>query len=56
MELKVKKGDLAKILGTISETLSRNLKYMQDEGLLEVEGNKITIKDCPALQEELTGT
>jgi CRP-like cAMP-binding protein len=53
VELKVKKGELAKILGTISETLSRNLKQMQDEGLIEVEGNKVTIKDCPTLQEEL---
>jgi len=54
VELKVKKGELAKILGTISETLSRNLKQMQEEGLIEVEGNKIRIKNCRALQEELT--
>ena len=53
VELKVKKGELAKILGTISETLSRNLKQMQEEGLIEVEGNKIWIKNCRALQEEL---
>ena len=53
VELKVKKGELAKILGTISETLSRNLKQMQEEGLIEVEGNKVTIKNCPALREEL---
>lgn len=53
VELKVKKGELAKILGTISETLSRNLKQMQEEGLIEVEGNKIRIKNCRALQEEL---
>ena len=54
VELKVKKGELAKILGTISETLSRNLKQMQEEGLIEVEGNKVKIKNCPALREELT--
>jgi CRP-like cAMP-binding protein len=53
VELKIKKGELAKILGTISETLSRNLKQMQEEGLIEVEGNKILVKDCPALREEL---
>ena len=53
VELKVKKGELAKILGTISETLSRNLKQMQEEGLIEVEGNKVKIKNCPALREEL---
>ena len=53
VELKIKKGELAKALGTISETLSRNLKQMQEEGLIEVEGNRISIKNCPALREEL---
>jgi CRP/FNR family transcriptional regulator len=53
VELKVKKGELAKILGTIGETLSRNLKQMQEEGLIEVEGSKVMIKNCPALREEL---
>lgn len=53
VELKIKKGELAKILGTISETLSRNLKQMQEEGLIEVAGNKISIKDCQALRSEL---
>ncbi len=53
VELKTKKVELAKILGTISETLSRNLKHIQDEGLIEVEGNKIHIKDCSKLRLEL---
>ncbi len=53
VELKIKKSELAKVLGTISETLSRNLKQMQDEGLIQVEGNQILIKDCPALRREL---
>ena len=53
VRLKVKKGELAKILGTISETLSRNLKQMQKEGLIEVEGNNISIKDCPAMRSEI---
>jgi CRP-like cAMP-binding protein len=53
VELKIKKGELAKILGTVSETLSRNLKLMQEEGLIEVEGNKIMIKNCSALRSEL---
>lgn len=54
VELKIKKTDLAKILGTISETLSRNLKQMQEEGLIEVKGNSIFIKDCPSIRNELT--
>lgn len=53
VELKVRKGELAKILGTVSETLSRNLKQMQEEGLIEVKGNRISVKDCPALRSEL---
>lgn len=53
LELKVKKGELAKILGTISETLSRNLKQLQAEKLIEVHGNQIHIKNCPKLRSEL---
>lgn len=53
VELKIKKGELAKTLGTISETLSRNLKQMQEEGFIEVKGNAISIRNCPALRKEL---
>ncbi len=53
VELKIKKGELAKILGTISETLSRNLKQMQEEGLIEVKGNRVLINNCTLLREEL---
>ncbi len=53
VELKQRKGELAKILGTISETLSRNLKQLQDEDLIEVEGNQIHIKNCPKLRSEV---
>lgn len=54
VELKTKKAELAKILGTISETLSRNLKQMQEQGLIEVKGSKIYVKNCPSLREEIT--
>jgi len=54
VELKIKKGDLAKILGTISETVSRSLKQMQEEGLIEVDGRKIHIRDCQKLREKLS--
>ena len=53
VELGMKKVELARILGTISETLSRNLRQMQEEEFIEVKGNKIYIKDCPRLREEL---
>ena len=52
-ELRVKKVELAKILGTISETLSRNLKQMQEEGLIKVEGNRIRVIDCRQMRSSL---
>lgn len=54
IELKVKKSDLAKILGTIGETLSRNLKQMQEEGLIEVEGSRVRVVDCYKMRSELS--
>lgn len=54
IELKIKKVELAKLLGTISETLSRNLKQLQDEGLIEVKANTIIIHDCPTIRHELS--
>jgi CRP/FNR family transcriptional regulator len=53
VELKIKKGELAIFLGTISETLSRNLRQMRNEGLIEVHGPSIHIKDCQKLRAEL---
>jgi CRP-like cAMP-binding protein len=53
IKLPMKKGALAQLLGTISETLSRNLKQLQEEGLISVEGQSIHIVDCPRLKEEL---
>jgi CRP-like cAMP-binding protein len=51
--LPMKKAELAKLLGTISETLSRNLKQLQADGLITVEGHTIHIKDKSRLNEEL---
>ena len=53
VNLSMTKGELAKLLGTVSETLSRSLKQMREEGTIEVKGGKIMIKDCPALRSEL---
>jgi len=54
--LPMKKAELAKLLGTISETLSRNLKQLQEDGLINVERNTIHIKDKLRLNEELGET
>jgi len=53
VNLSMTKGELAKLLGTVNETLSRTLKQMREEGTIEVKGGKIMIKDCPALRSEL---
>ncbi len=53
VDLPMKKGDLALALGTVSETLSRTLRQMREEGLIDVRGRTIRIKDCPGLRRIL---
>ena len=53
IDLAMNKGDLARMLGTINETLSRNLKQLQEDGLIRVEGKKIHVMDCHRMREEL---
>jgi len=45
VRLPVSKGQLASLLGTIPETLSRIFSKMSDEGLIQVDGRNITIID-----------
>lgn len=52
--LDLSKSELAKKIGTISETLSRNLKQLQQEELLKVDGKNIKILNCPKLRAEIT--
>jgi CRP/FNR family transcriptional regulator, dissimilatory nitrate respiration regulator len=49
------KVELARRLGTISETLSRNLKRLRQQRLIEVSGSKITIIDRDGLQAVADG-
>lgn len=51
VELEISKGQLASLLGTIPETLSRIFGKMSDEGLIEVQGRKIKILDRVGLEE-----
>jgi len=53
VRLPVRKAELAVQLGTIAETLSRNLKHLQEDGRIEVRGAEIRIIDCPGLRAEL---
>lgn len=50
-ELSISKYDLASHIGTIIETLSRTFKKLQDEGLIEVQGKKITILNHKELKK-----
>jgi CRP/FNR family transcriptional regulator len=47
--------ELANQLGTVRELISRNLMRLQAEGLLEVEGRQIVVKDMKGLSALLEG-
>ena len=49
--LDIPKGQLASLLGTSSETLSRIFNKMSEEGLIQVEGKTIFILDAQRLKE-----
>ena len=49
--LDIPKGQLASLLGTIPETLSRIFAKMSDEGLIRVEGKTIYLLDFERLKE-----
>lgn len=48
--LQISKGQLASLLGTIPETLSRIFSRMSDEGLINVNGKIISLLDITALE------
>ncbi len=51
LDLEMKKGELASHIGTVSETLSRSLKKLKDEGIIEVEGSRVVIYDMTRLRQ-----
>ena len=54
VELKMKKTELARFLGTIPETLSRNLRQLQEENIVEVHGPRIAVLDGSRLKHLLS--
>lgn len=48
-ELGIQKKELAFRLGTVPETLSRNLKKLSDSGAISMRGDEITIEDADIL-------
>jgi CRP/FNR family transcriptional regulator, dissimilatory nitrate respiration regulator len=55
VELDISKGQLASLLGTIPETLSRILTRMTGGGLINVEGRHIRLVDRQALEQIAAG-
>jgi CRP/FNR family transcriptional regulator, dissimilatory nitrate respiration regulator len=55
VQLNITKGQLASLLGTIPETLSRILGKMVSEGFIDVQGRKITVLDRAALDGIASG-
>jgi len=53
IDLAIKKSELAKQLGTISETLSRTFRRMERDGLIEVKGKRIRLLDPAKLKQAL---
>jgi CRP/FNR family transcriptional regulator, dissimilatory nitrate respiration regulator len=51
LDLEIKKGELASHLSTVSETLSRALKKLKDEQVIEVRGSRVVIKNMARLKE-----
>lgn len=55
LELEITKAQLASLLGTIPETLSRILTKMAQQGIISVEGRKIRVLDLKALESLAAG-
>jgi len=55
VELDVTKGQLATLLGTTPETLSRALKKMSENGQIDVQGRVIRLLDKPSLERMAEG-
>jgi CRP-like cAMP-binding protein len=53
--LETTKTALASRLGTISETLSRTFKKLQQQGLLTVDRQQVTLLDCKRLRQVADG-
>lgn len=55
VSLEMSKGQIASLLGTIPETLSRTLSKMAAQGLIKLDGPKITIMDQDRLEDLAEG-
>lgn len=52
IDLKLTRNELAQLAGTINESLSRHLTEMKAEGIIDLVGKEIIVKNKPALIEK----
>lgn len=55
VELDIPKNVLSALLGSVPETVSRVLNRMATEGLIGVEGRRITILDLKGIEDYVSG-
>ena len=55
VEMDISKGQLASLLGTRPETLSRILRRLSEQGVLEVSGRRIRLINKKSLQDIING-
>lgn len=55
LELPVSRQDIASLIGVRSETMSRIIRAIEDEGLAHFKGRHVDIPDCRRLTEESQG-
>ena len=48
--------EIASQIGTVRELVSRNLSRLQAEGLIAIDGRKVTIRDLRAIEAEVNST
>ena len=53
--LPITNQELAAQIGTVRELVSRNLARLQAEGLVKIDGRKLTLCNVKALEEEVRG-
>lgn len=48
--------EIASQIGTVRELVSRNLSRLQSEGLIDIDGRKVTIRDLKQVEAEIDST
>jgi CRP/FNR family transcriptional regulator len=51
IDLGIRKGELAARLGTAGETISRTLRKLKEQGIIEVQGNRVVVHRMEKLQQ-----